>query len=495
MPNVILIYPRTLWDVKNVTTRLPLSCLYIGSVLQAHGFSVQVIDQRVDDYWPETLSRAVKKRPLWVGVGPMTGRQIQWSLDASRLVRKTNPDVPIVWGGVHSTILPEQTLAHPLVDMVVVGEGEITSLELTSVLHAVRQSGNVDSAVFRNIAGLVWHHNGRTIRNAHRAARPMDEWPFLDYGLVNTDHYILSEIPGERSLQITTSRGCPRKCAYCYLTVVPDGRRYRAESPCRTIERMERLIRLFNLNAIHIIDDEFFTQRKRAVKVCELIIERGINVSLRTNCRIDYADQMSRADLDLIRRAGFKNIYLGAESSSDRILKFIKKEITSDQIIKVNKKFKEAGISPKYSFMGGFPTETITEIKETVSLMANLVHDNPNAYTTPLQLYSPYPGTQLYDHCLKSGMKMPARLEEWATLGWEKIDYSCLSKHEKQFLEKAAYFTFFLDGKTVPESMKSPVMKMATKAYSRLIRMRIKRNFFAFMPEVKLIQWKLENTH
>ena len=121
---VILIYPRTLWDIVNVTTRLPLAALYIGTVLKEHGYPVQVIDQRVDDNWPDTLRQALRDPPLWVGVSSMTGRQIHWGLEASRIVRETHPQTPIVWGGVHPTILPDQTLAHPLVDLVAVGEGE-----------------------------------------------------------------------------------------------------------------------------------------------------------------------------------------------------------------------------------------------------------------------------------------------------------------------------------------------------------------------------------
>ncbi|MBN1933428.1 MAG: hypothetical protein JW934_02120, partial [Anaerolineae bacterium] len=80
MSDVILIYPRTLWDIKNVTTRLPLAALYIGSLLQTHGFTVQVIDQRVDDRWQETLRHALGQRPLWVGISAMTGMQIKWGL-------------------------------------------------------------------------------------------------------------------------------------------------------------------------------------------------------------------------------------------------------------------------------------------------------------------------------------------------------------------------------------------------------------------------------
>ena len=506
---VILIYPRTLWDIINVTTRLPLAALYIGTVLQEHGYPVQIIDQRVDDAWPDTLRQALRDPPLWVGISSMTGRQIHWGLEASRIVREIDPQTPIVWGGVHPTILPEQTLAHPLVDLVAVGEGERTALEWTRLLSQAgerprgrgleqsqgvgRDSSSLPEGV-RDIAGLVWQDGGHVVHNPSRSYTPMDQLPLLDYDLVDIENYVLAEVPGERSLQITTSRGCPMRCGYCYLTVVPDGRRYRAESPERTVGRIARLQRLYHLNAIHIIDDEFFTQRKRARRVCELLLERGIEVTLRTNCRIDYIDRMDLEDLRLFRRAGFKHFYLGAESGNDRVLGFIDKDITREQILRANRKLREAGIAPKFSFMGGFPTETIAEVKDTIHLMADLVRDNPNAYTTPVQLYSPYPGTPLYDHCLQNSMAFPQSLEEWTESGWEHIDYSWLSRSEERFLQKAAYFTFFLDGKTVAESTRSPLVRLAAQVYGWMVRQRVRMDFYALMPEVHLIKWALANS-
>jgi len=515
MPDVILIYPRTLWDIKNVTTRLPLAVLYIGSVLKEGGYSVQVIDQRVDDRWPEALRQALQHRPLWVGVSAMTGRQIRWGLEASRIVREADASIPIVWGGVHPTILPDQTLAHPLVDAVAVGEGEITALELTRALanhppasyppagsgEAELRSpagGSAEGSVrlppaIGDVAGLAWKRGEEIVHNAPRPFLPMDELPWLDYSLVNVEHYVLAEVPGERSLQITTSRGCPMRCGYCYLTVVPDGRHYRAESPERTVEHIERLQRAFDLNAVHIIDDEFFTQRVRARRVCELILERGIQVTLRTNCRIDYIDRMDPADLRLFRRAGFKQLYLGAESGNDRVLDFITKGITRDQIVRANHKLKAAGIAPKFSFMGGFPTETIAEVKDTMRLMVDLVRDNPEAYTTPVQLYSPYPGTALFDYSVQQGMAVPATLEAWTESGWEHIDYSWLSAAEERFLQKTAYFTFFLDGKTVAESLHSPLLRPLARAYGWVVRQRIRHDWYALMPEVVAIRWLLAN--
>lgn len=392
MGEVVLIYPRTLWDIKKVTTRLPFAVLYLGSILKENGYSVTVIGQRVDNEWEDKLHEALKKAsvPLWVGISTMTGRQIYWGLLAAKIVREKNKTIPLVWGGVHPTILSEQTIQHELVDLVIVGEGELTALELTKKLSEGRMTND-----FTDIRGVVWKCLGETVCNLARPPLNMDQLPLLDYSLVDIENYILTEVPGERSLQIITSRGCPMHCGYCYLGNVPSGRTYRTESPERTIARINRIVKLFNVNSLNILDDEFFTNRKRARKVCELLIENKIDLTLRANCRIDYIDRMSMVDLNLFRRAGFKHLYLGAESGNNRVLKFISKGITKEQIIAVNRKLKEADIAPKFSFMAGFPTETTQEVKETMRLMSFLVKENKSAYTTPVQLYSPYPGTPL----------------------------------------------------------------------------------------------------
>jgi anaerobic magnesium-protoporphyrin IX monomethyl ester cyclase len=484
--DVLLIYPRTGWDIAGVTTRLPLSLLYIGSYLQSQGFSVKVIDQRVDANWKQTLKGSLEHSPLWVGISSMTGLQIPNGLAAAEIVREADRSIPIVWGGVHPSILPEQVLANPLVDIVAVGEGEATAAELSQLFKKEGRQADLSS-----VQGLVWKKGREVVRNEPRAVVDMQELPPLDYDLVEIDRYILKEIGGERSLQMTTSRGCPMKCGYCYLGTVPYGRRYRAESPERSVQAIENLKNRFPINAIHIIDDEFFIQIKRARAVCELLIEHKNDIRLRTNCRIDALDRMDMETLGLIRRAGFTHIYLGVESGNDRVLEFIDKGITREQVIRVNHKLREAGITPKYSFMGGFPTESLREVKDTLDLMVQLVSENPDAQTTPVQLYTPYPGTPLYDYCVDNGMHMPTRFEEWSDWGWESCQSEWLQPEEKQFLKKAAYFTFFLDGHTISDSLASPLMKFGARLYSRYVRERIRRDIYAFMPEVALIKWKL----
>ncbi len=493
--DVVLLFPRTRWDIAGVTTRLPLALLYLGSFLKRAGYSVRIIDQRVDPDWRQSLRQCLHCPPLWVGMTCMTGGQITSGLQAARLVRELAPSVPLVWGGVHPSILPEQVLAHELSDVVVIGEGEQTALELTRALDkpGVKAASRLDPARLERVAGIAFRRQRAAVRTEPRACLDMQQLPELDYSLVPVQSYVLREVGSERSLQLTSSRGCPMRCGYCYLGSVPGGRRYRAESPERTADAIEALARRFGVNAVHIIDDEFFIRIERARRVCELLLERGVHLGLRANCRVDALDRMDLETLRLFRRAGFHHLYLGVESGNDRVLGFIEKGTRTEQVLRVNDKLGRAGIAPKYSFMAGFPTETLEEIKDTLHFMLRLVRENPQARTTPLQLYTPYPGTPLYDYCLQNGLQAPDRFQGWSDWGWERCSGEWLAPATRRFLEKAAYFTFFLDGKTVADSLPSSWLRLAARAYGRYVRERIRRDLYRFMPEVALIRSRLSS--
>jgi radical SAM superfamily enzyme YgiQ (UPF0313 family) len=490
VPDVVLVNPQTDFDIRNVTTRLPLAMLYIGSALAREGFSVRIVDARVDPQWEDSLSQALDSSALWVGVTSMSGAQIRWGLKAAQVVRDTDATIPIVWGGVHPSILPEQTCIHPLVDIVCVGEGEITAVELT---HRLRRDG--PRADLGDIPGLVWKRDSAVIHNAPRPPLNMDDLPSIDYGLVDIAPYILAEGPGQRSLVITTSRGCPMRCGYCYLGVLPEGRRYRAESPERAVDRLQQLSHLSGVNTFHILDDGFFTQVQRVRRICEIILERRLEFRLRAACRIDYVNRMDHDTLALFRNAGFEHLFLGAESGSDRVLKFIQKGVTRADMVEANHRLLKARITPKFSFMGGFPTESLEEVKATLRLMIELVGQNPNAYCTPIQIYSPYPGTPLFDFCLEQGMDAPKSLEEWSDWSWETINFSQLTPAENEVLKKIAIFSFFIDGKTIPENAAGrPLMAAVARLYGAYVRARIRTGCYACMPEVTPIKTAMDHT-
>ena len=135
MADVVLVYPKSSYIEAAMLHFYPPLALLNAVVFVAQSFTVRIIDQRVDRDWRKHLLEELATKPLCVGVSSLTGEQITGALEVSRIVRQ-HGGVPVVWGGVHASILPAETLAHPLVDFVVEGEGEIAFLKLVEALRS-----------------------------------------------------------------------------------------------------------------------------------------------------------------------------------------------------------------------------------------------------------------------------------------------------------------------------------------------------------------------
>jgi radical SAM superfamily enzyme YgiQ (UPF0313 family) len=462
---------------------LPLSVLYLVRPLRQAGFDPVIIDQRIDRDWRRTLSDLVTSGDVpAVGISAMTGQQVRWGLEASAIVRKLDPDLPIVWGGVHGSLLPEQTVRDPHVDIVVRREGEETFPELLQTMA----SGKDLSAV----AGIAYLDGDRYVQTEDRAPVDLDPVMIPDYDAVNVEDYITSQTLGLRDLAIMTSRGCPNRCAYCY-NIPYSSRRWRAQSAEKVVDHIEQIVRNYRVQGILVKDDNFFVNRKRVEKIAEGLAARNLNVTIRGECRADYiAQQWDQDFLDFLGRNGFREMTVGAESGSDETLGVLCKDITVADIKESNRRLAKAGISAKFTFMTGYPNETTAHVRQTLQLMLDLVAESRYARVTPLHLFSPYPGTELFDLSVKHGHAPPDTLAGWADVDFHQLDIPWLEPAMRRKLERASLATYFLDGRTVPEYFAgSRLMQIVAKVYSVVVRWRAKRFFFGFMPELALFQW------
>ena len=203
---ILLIYPRHSPFPHSVST--PLSIFYLGSYLERESFPVEYFDERVHS--GKMLEGFLKKDVLLAGISSMTCYQITRGLAIASYIKKVRPGLPIVWGGIHPSMTPRQTIASPLVDFVVQGEGEATLLELAEALRDGTKSPD-------DIAGLVWNNNGKTVVNAER--------PFLDFNDIPSPYYgkakeMINLYIGRKDVRepvgIQTSRGCRFRCRFCY---------------------------------------------------------------------------------------------------------------------------------------------------------------------------------------------------------------------------------------------------------------------------------------
>lgn len=478
MSEVVIIYPSTGLDKKGTSIGLPLSALH-AVTLVARKYKTRIIDQRIQKNWKELLKEEIKTHPICVGISAMTGYQIRGGVEASKLVKTMSRETPVVWGGVHASLLPYQTLENKNVDIVVVNEGE------TRFLHLVDRLKNQEGLA--RLEGVGFKKDGKIIITPCRGFEDLSKLPDIPYHLLNVGDYFLNLYQSRKTLSLQTGRGCPHRCMYCY-NLAYHKRKYRTFTVNQIVSRIKKC-KEFGARSIDLVDDNFFVIKKKAGMLCKRLQRDKINVKFMTNIRMDYIVRYSLKELKTLKKCGFNELFIGIESGSDTTLKNIKKDITVNQIMEGNKKLKKSGIKAIYSFMGGFPEETKEELVETVDIMLKLLHENQNISLTGLKIFTPYPGSELFDVCVKSGFTPPSRLEEWSSFNYNTAKYGWGSKADTKFLEKLSFLTLFIDEKTAIHHLSAnSLLKPLIRLYCKIARFRCKHHFYFLTPEIGMFK-------
>lgn len=287
MPDVILVRPRTTYG----SIYLPWNLLYLAAPLVRDGYSVSIIDQNVEPNWQERLKSELKTKTVCVGTGAFTGKMIEGALHASEIAR--NAGVPVVWGGVHASLLPKQTIEDPFVDYVVIGEGEATFEELVDYLSGRKKSSLVE------IKGIAWKENGKIYINEPRGFLKLDELAPTPWELITPHMYLHDRGPrARRFMDFCSSRGCPFSCGFCY-NVGFHKRRWRGMSAEVFFERVKEMVERFQLNGFIFMDDYFFSSMDRIVKFSELLIKHNIKIVWDVQCRLDAFDRLPDETISL----------------------------------------------------------------------------------------------------------------------------------------------------------------------------------------------------
>ncbi len=474
MTDAVLLFPRTgTMDIKGVLVEIPQSLLFIAAFLEKAKLSTKIIDQRVEKDWKTALRREAKNTKL-VGISAMTGKQIDYGLKAAKVVRESS-DAKIVWGGIHPSLMPEQTIRNDLVDAVVVGEGEETLVEM------------LKEKDWSKVKGIVFKKGGKTISTKPRDFLDINKLPPPPYHLLKMENYFIPFV-GARALHVHTSRGCPHRCTFCYNRVFNQGR-WRAMKAKKAADMIEEMVKRFDLDGVVFTEDNFFVDLKRVEDIFKELDRRSVKIRWKGDCRIDYLDRMSESFLSFLEEHGLDTLNIGVESGSQRVLKRIQKDITVEQIYRVNKKLAKTNITPRYSFMMGFPDETEEDRRATMGMIVRIIEDNKKAMIGNVSLFSPYPGCEMFKEAIERGFSPPGSLEGWADLDLTTIDMPFIDKKLRKRLENISHMSRFVDGISVSRYLKTrPLIRALALVYSRIVRYRWKRGFFSFMPELAIFK-------
>ncbi|PIR88025.1 MAG: hypothetical protein COU10_01440 [Candidatus Harrisonbacteria bacterium CG10_big_fil_rev_8_21_14_0_10_45_28] len=487
----VLIYPRTSLDI-GPSVAPPFALLTVAAPLYNKGKKVKIIDQRVDPNWISNLKEALKENPVCCGISTMTGRQIGFGIEIAKIIREeTGRKIPIVWGGVHPTLVPEQTLRSPYADIVCVGEGDETFPELVDALENKKS--------LEGVKGIGFIKENEYVFTGARPFINIEETLPTPWDLIDVESYINPDLylkESKRALDIgQTSRGCPYRCAFCYNPIVHKSR-WRAMSVEKTLKMIISDVKRFKLDGIWLRDDEFFLDVDRTAKICQGILDAGLNIAWYTSgASVRDILRSSDEQLELLKRSGVNVLRFGAESGSDRVLKFINKSQTVKEILEVNRRCRKVGLKPVYSLMFGFPTETFAEINETIDLLFQLKKDNPDASFAQFAQFTAFPGTVLYDMAMNMGLKPPAKLEDWAE--WlsnesdpkgERVPW--LNKKERRWVGNILYLgNFSFVGADMASAVKNmpfgSLINFFVGIFSKYFTWRLKRKSYRFTPEMQ----------
>jgi anaerobic magnesium-protoporphyrin IX monomethyl ester cyclase len=345
----------------------PLGILYIAAVLEQAGHVVCAIDaaaERLDV--AGTVRRIEQTRPDVVGVGSTTVVFETTKLLAAAL-KGSSPHIPIVLGGYHVTLLPDEAMATGLFDVGVLGEGEHTMLDLCGAFQGLKPFEDVKGIVFEKEGG------GLHFTPARERFKELDRLPFPARHLLPPDIYKPIPIDEHASpkFSMITSRGCPHACAFCQKS--KSG--YRSHSPEYIADEVEHLARDFGAKDIAFVDSLFCASKKRVMGIMDEFKRRDIAslVSWTCSSRVEVVD---RELLQAMRDAGCWRTRFGIESGSDRVLDFISKGITKEKIRAAITAAHEVGLRPKAFFIVGHMPDTRETIEETIEFAKSLpLHD------------------------------------------------------------------------------------------------------------------------
>lgn len=368
----------------------PIGLLYLGAVCKKAGYETYLIDATCPERPPEeVVQEIINTGSSIIGITAST-MAIKAANNLALELKRINPANKVVIGGPHVSAVPVRTLErYKSFDIGVIGEGEITIVEL---LDTIANKGDL-----KKVNGIVFRENGSIVLTEKRSLiKNLDSLPFPSWELLpplNLYKLSATRFQDQPTASLISSRGCFGTCTFCDIGVF--GRIIRGHTSEYVIQMLEDLINNYNAKSLIFNDDTFAYNKKRLFEICDLIIKRFGSVSWSCSSRIDI---MTPESLKKMQKSGCFQIAYGIESGDETILQQIGKKITLDKIRETIKLTEDAGIRSKGYFMVGFPNETKETIERTIDFALSLkLSDFQMTFLTP------FPGCEIYRNANELG--------------------------------------------------------------------------------------------
>lgn len=455
-----------LYNPKAVFFDMPLALISIGTQVQ-DDFEVVIIDARVEDD-PEGLLAQHIDNALLLGVTSLTGAPLKDAISFSEKAKALRSDIPIVWGGWHTSLFPEQVLKDvPEIDIAVQGQGEIVFKEIVEAIS--------NKSPISEIKGIVLRNGDEIIKTPPRLMAEMNDLPRLNYDLIDVERYFKAK--GSRQFDFITSIGCFFRCTFCADPFV-FSRKFSSLNPERVSDDLKYYHDKYQFTDLNFQDETFFTYPKNILRMAELLVEFGSKFTWAATMRADQGSRMSVEQFRLLKESGLRRLLIGVESGSQEMMDWLKKDIKIEQVLECAERCKELEIGVIFPFIVGFPKETDKSIEASKEMIRKLAFMSPY-FETPIFYFKPYPGTKITDDVVKSGeYTLPVSLQEWSDFDYIGSKGPWVNDQKFAFFEK---YKFYL-------RLAKQRKKAIYRPFAYLAMRRIKSFNFTFPIEKKIIE-------
>lgn len=421
----------------------PLGISYIAAVLEQNEIDVKIIDaSALEMDWDELEKEIEKSSPDVVAITALTPT-IGQSLQSARIAKNVLPESTVILGGYHPTFTFKELLENDFLDVIIIGEGEYTMLELIQALENGSDLQKVNGIATRDFVTLP-----------RKIIEDLDNLPFPARHLLPMDEYKILNIKLPTGTMIS-GRGCPYQCSFCSSASM-HGKKLRMRSAKNVVDEMEHLSNDHHTKMIAFMDDTFTVNKKRVEEICDEIKKRNLDVFWGCTTRVDT---LSHSMLQKMSDSGCITLFMGVESADQQILDNVNKKITINKVKNAFELARNYDIRTIASVVLGMPGDSKENILKTIKFVKNL---NPN-YAI-FSLATPYPGTSFYKQAVSENL---IKINDWSkyTLLNPVIDTMDCSLEELKNLQRKAFRSFYLrPGYLIRQSRKDGFVMLKTAA-------------------------------
>jgi len=416
-----------LYNPKCIFHTMPLALLAIGSYLDPEEYEVKIIDGRFENNNHTTLIKECEDA-ICLGVTVLTGAPIFDAIEATRKVKNAFPNLLNVWGGWHPSLFPDETLEEKSIDIVVVGQGEIS---FSGLLREI--SGKKD---FGSVKGIYFRKNGKVTNTAAQPMLDINSFPEHKYELIDIEKYF--KLKGRRQLDYISSQGCRFRCTFCADPIMYK-RGWYGFSAARMGEELETLWKKYRFTDVNFQDETFFTYEDRVKAIAEEFLKRNMSFTWFGTMRADQGARMEDDVFKLCKRSGLRKVMIGVEAGSQEMMNWMKKDIKIEQVYESAEKCVKNGIAVIFNMILGFPNETQESIEETLRVSSKLRKMSPD-FELGMAYFKPYPGNAIADQLAREGYEFPKGLTEWANFDYLGSSSEWISESQYKRIELFKFF-------------------------------------------------------